>query len=719
MDIQKKKIEKNRNDSDFSAGKSKPKKDFFKKAGFFIHYFSVAKLRKVNRLTYILSSATIIFLIVVFLFAQYDYTHASFGFAPKVDYSTGASSYPMSVAIGDLNGDGKADLATANYWNAKISVLINNGDGTFAAHVDYTAGTNPESIAIGDLDGDGDADLAVANYTSNRVSVFINNGSGIFAAKVDYVTGTGPISVAIGDVSGDGKADMAVTNYASTSVSVFINNGNGTFAAKVDYPTGAGTGPRSVAIGDLSGDGKADLAVANNASNVAQIFINNGSGTFAAKVDYPLGGSARSIAIGDLDGDGDADLATANFSNPNASVLMNNGNGTFATKVDYTTGSSPTSVAIGDLDGDGDADLAVANDGTLLVSVLLNNGNGTFAAKVDYTTTASPQSVAIGDLSGDGKRDLVTANWSSDKVSVLINNSTDPPPSSAPANFIATDGTYTDKVALSWNAVSGATGYDVWNGSAWIDVGNVLTYDDTAAPAPTINQNSTTASDGTSATYVTLNSTAGTSAGSVVVYKVRAYNAGGDGPESGTENGNRGVGSLTYQWQRSAGDSDGSYSNLSGATASPFNDTNAPADVLGRYYKVILNASGASQVTSSADRGYRTFLAPADLLLSNETGTSMVLNWVDNSIGEDGFKVDRSTDGTNFSQTGTAPAESTSYSGTGTTGLDPNTDYWFRVRAYQGSINGEYTQDATAQTLGPISSIFKGGTRLRGGLRLR
>jgi hypothetical protein len=715
MDIYENKIQKHRDDANVISGRSKSIKGFLKKAGF----FSVRRLRKINRLSYALSSVTVIFLILVFLFAQYNYTHASFGFAPKVDYATGSgsTSYPMSVVIGDLNSDGNADLATANYWNAKISVFINNSDGTFATHVDYTAGTYPESIAIGDVSGDGKADLAVANYGSNRVSVFINNGDGTFAAKADYVTGTGPISVAIGDVSGDGKADLAVTNYGSTSVSVFINNGSGTFAAKVDYTTGSG--PRSVAIGDLSGDGRADLATANNASNNASIFINNGSGTFAAKVDYPLGGSARSIAIGDLDGDGDADLTTANFSTPTASVLMNNGSGTFATKVDYTTGSSPTSVAVGDLDGDGDADLAVANDGTTLVSVFLNNGNGTFAAKVDYTTAASPQSVAIGDLNNDGKRDLVSANWSSDKVSVLINNSTDPPPSSAPANFIATDGTYTDKVALSWNAVSGATGYDVWNGSVWIDVGNVLTYDDTAAPAPTINQNSTSASDGTSATYVTLNSTAGTSAGSVIAYKVRAYNAGGDGPESGTENGNRGVGSLTYQWQRSAGDSDGSYSNLSGAVTSPFNDTTAPADVLGRYYKVILNASGAGQVTSSADRGFRTFLAPADLLISDETGTSMVLNWVDNSIGEDGFKVDRSTDGTNFSQTGTAPAESTSYSGTGTTGLDPNTDYWFRVRAYQGSINGEYTQDATAQTLGPISNIFKGGTRLRGGLRLK
>jgi len=343
-------------------------------------------------------------------------------FAGKADYTTGSG--PSSVAIGDLNGDGKADLAVANGGGTSVSVFLNNGNGTFAGKVDYTTGSNPNSVAIGDLNGDGRADLAVANQNggSNSVSVLLNNGNGTFAGKVDYTTGSNPYSVAIGDLNGDGRPDLAVANYSSTSVSVFLNNGNGTFAGKVDYT--AGSNPESVAIGDLNGDGRPDLAVANGGSTSVSVFLNKGNGTFAPKVDYTTGSNPISVAIGDLNGDGRPDLAVANYSSTSVSVFLNNGNGTFAGKVDYTAGSNPYLVAIGDLNGDGKADLAVANWNSTSVSVFLNNGNGTFAGKVDYTTGSHPFSVAIGDLNGDGRPDLAVANNSSTSVSVFLNNST-------------------------------------------------------------------------------------------------------------------------------------------------------------------------------------------------------------------------------------------------------------------------------------------------------
>lgn len=170
----------------------------------------------------------------------------------------------------------------------------------------------------------------------------------------------------------------------------------------------------------------------------------------------------------------------------------------------------------------------------------------------------------------------------------------------------ATDGTYTDKVRITWSAASGATGYDVWTGSGWVDVGNVLTYDHTTAPAPTITVGIASASDGTSADYVTL-SIAGESAnnGSSTNYKVRAYNAAGDGAESAINAGYRGVGALTYQWQRSDTDADSSYSNINGGTTDPYNDTGAPENGDGRYFKCIENATGVAEQTTNADRGYR------------------------------------------------------------------------------------------------------------------
>jgi len=170
----------------------------------------------------------------------------------------------------------------------------------------------------------------------------------------------------------------------------------------------------------------------------------------------------------------------------------------------------------------------------------------------------------------------------------------------------ATDGTHTDKVVITWNIAQGATKYYVWTGADWIDVGNVLTYDDTEAPAPTITPGTASASDGTSADYVTL-SIAGESVnnGASIDYKVKAWNPGGYGTDSAVNAGYRGVGALTYQWQRSAADSDADYSNIDGATTDPYNDTGAPADGSGRYYKCVENATGAAEQTTNADRGYR------------------------------------------------------------------------------------------------------------------
>ncbi|MFM8834887.1 MAG: FG-GAP-like repeat-containing protein, partial [Cytophagales bacterium] len=116
-----------------------------------------------------------------------------------------------------------------------VSVFRNTGSSgtvSYATGVDFATGTNPNSVAIGDLDGDGKPDLAVANEISRTLSVFHNTGSSgtvSFAAKVDFTTGADPRSVAIGDLDGDGKPDLAVANLSSNTVSVIRNS--------IDLPT--------------------------------------------------------------------------------------------------------------------------------------------------------------------------------------------------------------------------------------------------------------------------------------------------------------------------------------------------------------------------------------------------------------------------------------------------------------------------------------------------
>jgi hypothetical protein len=345
---------------------------------------------------------------------------APLSFAAAASFAVGTN--PQAVAVGDFNGDGKDDLATANWGSDNVSVLLNNGSGGFAAPVDHVVGTNPCSVAVGDFNGDGKADLAVANVNSNNVSVLLNNGSGGFAAHVDYAVGTNPQAVAVGDFNGDGKDDLAVANSWSDSVSVLPNNGSGGFATAVDHAVGSH--PYSVAVADFNSDGKGDLATANWGSGNVSILLNDGSGGFAAHVDFVVGAVdsyPNMVAAGDLNGDGSKDLAVVNGGH--VSALLNNGSGGFAAHVDYAVGTSPRSVAVGDFSLDGKADLAVANSNYVssTVSVLLNNGSGGFAAPVDYAVGNSPGSVAVGDFNGDLRADLVTANFGGSDVSVLLN----------------------------------------------------------------------------------------------------------------------------------------------------------------------------------------------------------------------------------------------------------------------------------------------------------
>ena len=347
-------------------------------------------------------------------------------FAGPKNYSTGPA--PYSVAMGDLNGDGNMDLATANFGAGAntVSVLMNRGEGSFQTKRDYRVGRRPVSVAIGDLNGDGKPDLATANNGEgvNTVSVRLNEGQGSFQPKLDYRTGASPQSVAIGELNGDGKPDLATANWSDdgrSTVSVLLNRGDGTFAPKRDYPTDGG--PDSVAIGDLNGDGKRDLATANFGGSVS-VLLNRADGSFEANFDYRTGRGAESVAIGDLNGDGKPDLATANAEAVTVSVLLNTGTGRFRAKHDYRVGEDEaSSVAIGDLNGDGKPDLATANlAGT--VSVLLNRGGGAFRSRLDYPVGGAPRSVTIGDLNQRGKLDLATANVTPNTVSVLLASTT-------------------------------------------------------------------------------------------------------------------------------------------------------------------------------------------------------------------------------------------------------------------------------------------------------
>ena len=355
-------------------------------------------------------------------------------FAPKTDFATVANNN-YSIAIGDLNGDGKPDIAVTNGFDYTISVFRNtstSGTISFDVPVNYAAGSYPNSVSIGDLDGDGKPDLVVTNYYTSSISVFRNTGAGgtiSFDAKVDFPTADYPNGVSIGDLDVDGKPDIVVVNNSNYTISILKNistAGTISFASRKDYWTAA---PGNVAIGDLDGDGKPDLVVSNQYDNFASVFQNistSGGITFAAQTQFTIGSGIYWVAIGDLDGDGKPDLAAASYYDNTVSVCKNTstpGSISFAANVSFATGANPVCLSISDLDGDGKPDLAVDNyDNT--VSVFKNictPGTVAFATKVDFATGDGQICNSICDLDGDGKPDLATANYNSGTFSTIRN----------------------------------------------------------------------------------------------------------------------------------------------------------------------------------------------------------------------------------------------------------------------------------------------------------
>ncbi|MCJ7459531.1 MAG: FG-GAP-like repeat-containing protein [candidate division Zixibacteria bacterium] len=248
-------------------------------------------------------------------------------FQTKVDYPAGSGSH--SVYCADLDGDGDLDLAVADVWVDNVSILKNNGDGTFQTGVAYATADYPLGVSCADLDGDGDLDLAVANngmLGGNSVSILKNNGDGTFQTKVDYAAADYPRDLFCADLDGDGDIDIATANWGGMTVSILKNNGDGTFETHVEY--GVRLHPHFIFCADLDGDGYLDVVTGNRGEDYSpdstvSILRNNGNGTFQTKVDYRAGYGASGVFCADLDGDGDLDLSVGNQFSDNVSVLKN------------------------------------------------------------------------------------------------------------------------------------------------------------------------------------------------------------------------------------------------------------------------------------------------------------------------------------------------------------------------------------------------------------
>jgi autotransporter-associated beta strand protein len=348
-------------------------------------------------------------------------------FAFSGNFNAGGS--PFAPVLADFNQDGRLDLAVAgsNGPASFVSVLIGNGDGTFRGATQFPVGSGASGVAVGDINGDGHIDLVVANSGSNTVSVLRGLGNGNFSAALNFSVGASPFGLAVADLTGNGLLDIVTADPSTNQVSVLLNTSSGgsvSFAPIKLFSVGVGQHPVSVAIADFNGDGKPDLAVADEYAYQVSVLLGNGDGTFSAAENWGAEQKPSSIVAADFNEDGNADLAVTNSGGSTVSVLLGNGDGTFQDTRDFAAGVKPSALAVADVDNVAQPSLIVSNPTTNSVSVLLGNGDGTFLGPRFYSAGGLfPDDIAVGELNGDGQPDIITTNSTTSDVSVLLNTS--------------------------------------------------------------------------------------------------------------------------------------------------------------------------------------------------------------------------------------------------------------------------------------------------------
>jgi Flp pilus assembly secretin CpaC len=341
---------------------------------------------------------------------------------PSASYNVGVG--PVALTSGDFRNVGLQDLAVVNEIDNSLTILVNQGSGTFLASAGSPISLGAKrtvapaiapAIASAALTTSGFHDLLVTDPITNNVQVLLSNGDDTFkqATNSPITVGQQPSAIITGDFNADGFQDFVVTNFTDNTFSLFLGNGDGTFKPAAGSPFAlptAATGPIAMTAADFNSDGNLDLAIANQTTNNVIVLLGNGNATFnlATGSPFAVGKSPVAIATGDVNNDSHPDLAVVNQTDNTVSVLLGNGDGTFtaAPNSPLGTGVAPTAVTITDFNADGNPDIAVTDPQTDSVSVFLGLGQGLFAPAFELPVGTNPTAILAASLSGASLPDV-------------------------------------------------------------------------------------------------------------------------------------------------------------------------------------------------------------------------------------------------------------------------------------------------------------------------
>lgn len=346
-------------------------------------------------------------------------------------FSTDRHCLPVALVISDVDNDNRLDIVVANVGTDNIGIFFGYGNGSFENQVTLStgSGSEPSSVAVVDLNKDGRLDIIAGNSQLGTVGVLLGFTNRTFFNQIILSNGdisSFPVAVAVGYFNNDSFLDIAVCNRHSATVDIYFGVAGNTFLNGVFYSTGPSSQPNYVITADFNNDTRADVAVANYGTNNIMILLGAGDGTILNVNTYATGTNSRPcwIAIDDLNNDNRLDLVVANRGNDNVGVLIGYGNGTFTSQVTYSTGikSQPSSVVIGDFDGDSQIDIAVANYGGNTIILLLGYRNGQFANSMLFSSgfNSRPLALTVGRINKDNLTDIAIANNGYGNIQTII-----------------------------------------------------------------------------------------------------------------------------------------------------------------------------------------------------------------------------------------------------------------------------------------------------------